>query len=336
MTRSAPRFARLAAVLAAGFSAMPIVARSPDLLAYPGSDGTSGAAVGQSAPASPRFRSGVDLVALDVCVKGGDGRLIEGLSADDFLIVENNTPQRVTFFSPDERVPLAVALLIDQSQSMYGEKLDRAKLAAVAFIGTLRPADLVEVIAFSARASRLFPLASPENAAEQAIAGLRATGTTGLFEATLVALRDLERAQRDRPTEYRNAIVILSDGEDTSSLVAFEDVLEDVRRSGVLVYGLSLRTDERGRSLGPLREISQFAFDSGGQTVAVQNLGSLVPTFQEIGTDLRHLYRLGYVPSPLVRDGRWHSISVRVPGKDVRVRTRSGYYAPRSPMGGDR
>jgi hypothetical protein len=284
MTQSAHRFARLAVALVVGFSALPIVARSPKLLAHPGSDGTSGAATAQSAPASPRFKSGVDLVALDVCVKGRDGRFIEGLSAGDFLIVENNVAQKVAFFSPDERVPLAVALLIDRSSSMYGEKLDQAKLAAMAFIRTLRPADLVEVITFSDRASHLFPLAPPDNALEQAIAGLRATGMTGLFEATLVALR----------------------------------------------------TDEGGRSLGPLREISQFAFDSGGQAVAVQNLDSLVPTYQEIGIDLRHLYRVGYVPSPLVRDGRWHSISVRVPGKDVRLRARSGYYGPRSPMGGDR
>lgn len=316
-TRSARKLAPLAATLVLGLSFLT-VARSPEALA------------------SPRFKSGVDLVALDVCVKGGDGRFIKGLTAGDFLIVENNVPQKIAFFSADERVPLAVALLVDSSSSMYGEKLDQAKLAAMAFIRTLRPADLVEVVAFSRRAVRLFPLAPPGSAAEAAISAVRASGTTGLFEATLVALRDLEHAQRDAATEYRNAIVILSDGEDTSSLVAFDDVLEDVRRSGVLVYGLTVRTDERGRSLGPLREIAQLAFDSGGQAVAVENLDSLVPTYQEIGTDLRHLYRFAYVPSPIARDGRWHSVSVRVPGTDARVRTRSGYYAPRSAVGRER
>lgn len=282
---------------------------------------------------TPRFRTDVEVVAVDVCVKGRDGRFIPGLNADDFLILEHNVQQKVTFFSPEERVPLAVVLLIDRSHSMHGAKIERAKAAAAAFLRTLRPDDLVEVVAFNERANRLFPLAVDHEAAEGVLAGVTARGLTGLFEAVLVGLRDLERAQRSRTVEYRNAIVLLSDGEDTSSLVEFDDVLEDVRRSGTLVYAISLRTDKQDRWLAPLRELSRLAFDSGGLAVAVRTLAGLVPTYEEIATDVRHLYRLGYVPSPSARDGRWHPISVRVPGKDVRVRARAGYYAARPAQG---
>ena len=289
----------------------------------------------RSLESSPRFRTGVDVVVVDVCVKGRNGQFLPGLSADDFLILDGNTPQRVAFFSAEERVPLAVVLLIDRSASMSGPKLERAKEAAAAFLRTLRPDDLVEVIAFNDHTSRLFslwPLWKVEgDVMSQAISDLSARGRTGLYEAVTVGLNDLAHAQRDATEDYRAAIVVLSDGEDTSSIIGFDDVLEDVRRRGVLVYGISVRTGEDGKWLAPLRELAQFAYDSGGQAIAVRTLASLVPIYEEIGTELRHLYRLGYVPSPMSQDGRWHSISVRVPGKDVRVRARSGYYAPRPP-----
>lgn len=271
------------------------------------------------------------MVALDVCVKDRQGHPISGLAADDFLILDQSAPQKVAIFSPDGHVPLAVAVLLDRSNSMLGPRLERAKMAAAAFVRSLRPQDLVEVIAFDDIADRLFALGADHAAAERTIADVSVNGQTRLFEAVVVALRDLEHAQRARSAEYRNVIVILSDGEDTGSRLPFDVVLEDVRRSGVLVYGISLRTDERDRWLAPLRELAQLGYDTGGRAVAVRDLDSLAPVYEEIGAELRHLYRIGYVPSPVVRDGRWRSLSVRVARADARVRTRAGYYAPRPP-----
>lgn len=276
------------------------------------------------------FRSGVDVVALDVCVKDRQGRLIPGLGPDDFIVLENNTPQELALFSPEGQVPLAVALLIDRSASMAGTRLEQAKAAGVAFLRSVSPEDLVEVIAFNERADRRFPLGTVGLEADQALADLSATGATGMFEAVLVALRDLAQAQRREATEYRYAIVVLSDGEDTISRLPFDDVLADVRRSGVIVYGISLRFDEKGRALPPLHELSQLANDSGGRVVSISGLEQLAPVYQEIAAELRHLYRLGYAPSNSQRDGAWRRISVRVlDNRDARVRTRAGYYAPR-------
>ena len=334
MTRSAATFARLVLMLLLGVFVVGSAAQSPGL-PKANSIGSPSFAQPRSLESLPRFRAAVDVVAVDVCVKGRNGQFLPGLSADDFLILDGNTPQSVAFFSAEERVPLAVVLLIDRSASMSGPKLKRAKEAAAAFLRTLRPDDLVEVIAFNDHTSRLFslwPLWKVEgDLMSQAISDLSASGRTALYEAVTVGLRDLARAQRDATEDSRAAIVVLSDGEDTSSIIGFDDVLEDVRRSGVLVYAISVRTGKNSRWLAPLRELAQFAYDSGGQAVAVRSLASLVPVYEEIGTELRHLYRLGYVPAPMSQDGRWHSISVRVPGKDVRVRARSGYYAPRPP-----
>jgi VWFA-related protein len=85
----------------------------------------------------------------------------------------------------------------------------------------------------------------------------------------------------------------------------------------------------KDRWLAAPYHLSQLAHDTGGRPIAVRNLESLTSIYEEIAAELRHLYRLGYVPAQAARDGRWHAISVRVRRPDARVRTRTGYYAPR-------
>lgn len=285
-----------------------------------------------NAPAEgPQFKSGVDLVPLDVCVRSRDGRPTSGLTPGDFLILENNIPQQIVLFSAEGRVPLAVALLVDNSSSMAGPRLERARVAAAEFLGILRSDDLVEVISFNERADLRYPLGTDHEQARLSLNAISAAGMTRLYEAVLVALRRLKRAQHNRTDEYRNVMILLSDGEDTGSRLPFDDVLEDVRRSDVLVYTISLRTDDHDRVVAPVWQMGRLAYDTGGRAVAVRDLPDLTHIYQDIGVELLHLYRLAYVPSTPVRDGSWRSVSVRVPTKDLVIRTRSGYYAPRTP-----
>lgn len=287
-----------------------------------------------AAQAQPRFRSGVDVVALDVYVKDRDGRFVPELTAGDFLVLDANTPREIQFFTPGGRVPLAVVLMVDRSSSMRGQKMDRAKLAASAFIRTLAPDDLLEIVAFGDRTERPLFFSADRAAAEDAIAGLSPHGMTVLFESLAIGLRDLEQLRRRETTEYRQAIVILSDGEDTKSLLAFDDVLEQARQSSVIVYTVSLRADEKGRALPTPRELFQLANDTGGRAVAVEDPEKLEPVYREIGVELRHLYRLAFLPTGTANDGSWRRLSVRVPAQaGAVVRTRAGYYAPRPPAG---
>lgn len=292
------------------------------------------AAAAQKNSGTP-FRSGVDLVTLDVTVTDGTGRLLPGLTSSDFVIFEDRVPQHLALFGADNQTPVAAVVLIDRSSSMNGPKLTRALEAAARFIRSLRPGDLVEVMAFNQRAERLIPLGSDRAAAERALSGVAATGQTALFEAALIAVRDLQAARRGKASEYREAIIVLSDGEDTSSRLPFEDVLDEVRRSGVIVYAVSLRTDEREKPLPPLHEISQLANDTGGRTTAVRDLAGLARVYEDIGIELRQMYRLGYSPAAAAQDGRWHALSVRVLIADARTRTRAGYYAPRRHKAGE-
>lgn len=278
-----------------------------------------------------QFKSGVDLVALDVCVRNRNGRPTARLKPEDFLILENNVPQQIALFSAEGRTRLAVALLVDNSHSMAGSRLERARVAAAEFIGILRSDDLVEVISFNERANLRYPLGTNHQQAKLSLNEISATGMTGLYEAALVALGRLAHAQRSRAVEYRKVMVLLSDGEDTSSRLSFDDVLEDARRSGVLVYTISLRTDQHDRVVAPPWQMAHLANDTGGRAVGVRDLASLTQIYRDIGAEILDLYRLGYVPSAPVRDGTWRSVSVRVPAKDLVIRTRSGYYAPRPP-----
>jgi VWFA-related protein len=282
-----------------------------------------------SATDHAKFKGGVDLVALDVCVRDRDGRPTEGLSPEDFLILENGVPQNLAIFAPGDGVPLAVSLLIDASQSMSGRQLKRATEAAAAFISTLRPGDLVEVMAFNDSADVRFSLGPDHEQAVLSLAGLRARGMTALYQTILVSVRNLERARRRQSIDYRQVVIVLSDGKDTRSLLPFDDTLEAVRRSGVIIYTVSLGGEGDEPAAAPSWPMAQLAFDTGGRAAAVRDVAELAPLYREIGVELRELYRLGYVPSPAVRDGSWRQIAVRIVNRELVARARSGYYAPR-------
>ena len=293
---------------------------------------SAGSPAGRENPhvlAPPQFRGGVDLVALDVCVKHHDGKPTVGLNPEDFLILENQVPQRIAMFSTAGRVPLAIVLLVDNSRSMFGTALDRAKAAGAKFIDILRADDLVEIMSFNERANLRYELGADHEQAKASLNSIAAAGATRLYEAVLVAVRDLERAERHRTTEYRNVVIVLSDGEDTNSRLPFDDVLEDIRRSGVIVYTISLRPKHQHQTGAPLWQMNLLAFDTGGRAVAIHDLEGLAKTYEDINTELVNLYRIGYVPSNAMRDGSWRAISIRVPSATLVVRTRSGYYAPR-------
>lgn len=214
---------------------------------------------------------------------------------------------------------------------MHGPRLERAKLAAAAFIATLRPEDLLEIITFGDRTERPLAFSTDRAAAENAVAGLTAKGRTVFFESLAIAVRDLAALRRRVTTDYRHAIVVLSDGEDTKSVLAFDDVLEEARQSDVVIYTVSLRADVNGRALPTPRELFQLANDTGGRAISIENPENLVPVYEEIGAELRHLYRLAFLPTGIANDGSWRRVSVRVsPQTGGHVRTRAGYYAPRA------
>ena len=288
---------------------------------------------------SPRFKSGVDLVSLDVCVRDASGRFVPDLSLDDFLVLEDGKPQQVAFLLPSKAVPLTAVLLIDVSQSMWGAKLQRAREATSGFARLLDADDRVELIAFNHRATRIHAFDDEAAHVSEALSSSidailksheSSTLSTALYDALLVGANELGRRRGSLLPETREVIVALSDGEDNSSLVGFDEVLPVLRRSGALVYSVSLRANDRGDWLGATWPMSALARDTGARALGVPRLEALPDLYRDINAEVRHLYRLAYVSNDGRRDGRWRTISVRVPSRDVRVRTRAGYYAPRA------
>ena len=188
----------------------------------------------QQPPAAP-FRAGVDIVSLTVTVTTPDNRYVTDLSKDDFMVFEDGVKQEITFFTRTQ-VPVALALLVDTSASME-EKLGTAQQAAIGFARRLRSEDMAEVIEFDSRVDIIQKFTNDQAMLEKAIRSTSAGGSTSLNNAIYISLKELKKIKAQNADEIRRqAIVVLSDGEDTSSLVPFEEVLELAKRSETSIY----------------------------------------------------------------------------------------------------
>ena len=196
---------------------------------------------------SPSFKAGVELVSLNVTVTDRASRYVTDLQQEDFQVFEDGVKQDVTFFNRTN-LPIALALLLDTSASME-TRLPTAQEAAIGFAKKLRPQDLAEVIDFDSRVVILQTFTNKAAELEQAIRKTSAGGSTSMYNAIYIALKDLKKVVATNADEIRRqAIVVLSDGEDTSSLLPFEEVLDLAKRSETAIYAIGLRSSEGGAS----------------------------------------------------------------------------------------
>ncbi len=283
----------------------------------------------QDPPEQPSFRSGVDVVSLSVTVIDRDQRFVTDLAPEDFLLYEDGKQQEVTFFTR-QQLPIALALLMDTSASMV-ERMGTAQEAAIGFARRLRPDDLAEVVDFDSRVDILQDFTSDIDELEQAIRRTSAGGSTSLYNALYISLRELRKAPLRAEDVRREAVIVLSDGEDTSSLMTFEEVLELAKRSETAVYTIGLKSSEDSARSGfresdfVLRELAQ---ETGGRSFFPESADDLAEIYQLISDELSSQYSLGYVSNNPLQNGRWRRIVVRVDREDVQARTKQGYYGP--------
>jgi Ca-activated chloride channel family protein len=269
-----------------------------------------------AAPISAQFASGVNLVEVYATVTDPMGEPVAGLTAADFRVAEDGTPQSITAFAAGE-FPLAVAIGLDRSFSMAGNgnRLAVAKSAARTFVGALRPTDQVMVIAIGGDTEIVAPLSSDRSAALFALDRLEPWGTTPLYDAALIALDAIQTASG------RRALMLLSDGTDRYSNTLAADLVEQARRRDVLIYPVAI-----GSSRPPL--FAELAAATGGRSFHAREPRELVSTMDTIARELRFQYLLGYVPARGVStDPAWHAIDVTVTRPDVRIRARDGYFS---------
>lgn len=281
----------------------------------------------------PTFRAGVDLVMLNVTVTDGTDRPVGGLDSVDFAILEDGRPQQLSYFAR-ATTGLSVSLLIDSSDSMGGQ-LPLAQQAALDFVGQLRPGDVAQIVDFDSQVRVLQPFTSDRAALEHAIGRLAVGGTTALYDATYDALRELAALRASAAGEVRReVIVVLSDGEDTSSRAGFDELMDLAARSHSVIY--TIRLDAIAASLGPMSvrgkaALRDMAKETGGRLFKVRNASGLSGVYGEIANELTSQYVLGYQSSNAQRDGGWREVKVRVRQRHLTARTRTGYFASALP-----
>ena len=287
----------------------------------------------QAGRQGPAFRGGIDVVSLNVTVTdGATTRYVTDLQQEDFSVFEDGVKQDVTFFNKTN-LPIALALMLDTSASM-DTKLKTAQEAAIGFVRRLRAQDLAEVIDFDSRVNILAPFTGNAAELEQAILKTSAGGSTSLYNAVYIALKDLKKQVARNVEEIRRrAIVVLSDGEDTSSLLPYEEVLDLAKRSETAIYSIGLRSSDPIENRGFKEaefELRQLAQETGGRAFFPTQALDLNKIYGEISEELSSQYTVGYTSKNTRRDGAWRRVVVRINGRQLTARTKQGYFAPTS------
>ena len=288
-----------------------------------------GAAV---AGAQPVFRSGVELVHVGVTVVDGDGELVSGLTAEDFVLLEDGREQRIAYFSRGlerdlETMPLHVGVLFDTSESM-GRDSRFAKTAAIRFLRSLDFAQDMTLVDFDTevRVSRFVAADFPRLV--ERLRGRRASGFTALYDALGVYL-DGAFDQKGR-----KVLLLYTDGGDTRSRLPLDELLDLVRASDVTVYAIGFQTTHRvAERMMQRRWLESIVELTGGRAFFPDGPDDLDGIYERIRAELSARYSLGYVSSDPTTDGAWRRVDVRLAGadpalEDVEIRAREGYFAP--------
>jgi Ca-activated chloride channel family protein len=288
------------------------------------------------APAAT-FRSGVDLVALNVVVTDSAQKYVTGLAPTDFAVYEDGVRQDVSFFGASG-VPLDLAILLDTSASMTG-KMGIVQQAASGFLATLRPGDRAMIVDIKDATKVLFPLGDDFGGARAAIMTTVPQGGTALYNGAYLTLKELVKQRRANTEVRRQAIVVLTDGDDTASLISYDDLMDLAKQSGIAIYTITLRSKflvtqatQRGHSYFSQSEygMKALAQETGARSFFPTDVSELHGIYSAIAEELATQYALGYSSKNPKVDGAYRRVIVRVTDRPgAQTRTRAGYLAAR-------
>ncbi|HYH44450.1 MAG TPA: VWA domain-containing protein, partial [Thermoanaerobaculia bacterium] len=259
----------------------------------------------------------VNLVELYVAVTDRAGELVRGLTQDDFEVLESGKKQEITKFELVENLPLTVGILLDTSGSMRSS-LVQAQDAAAAFLrGVMTPRDRSFSVSFSSRPRLDMPPTDDVEAVVRSFEDLQAVGDTALHDALVHSLYYF------RGIKGQRALVLLSDGEDNASYIAYNDALEYARRSGVAVYAIGFNLGVMG---GLRNKLSELAETSGGKSFFTSKAEELPAIYAQIERELRSRYLVAYNSNQAGgKPGVFREVEVKVK-RGLKARTSRGYY----------
>lgn len=257
------------------------------------------------------------------------GRFVINLTKDDFEVYEEKKPQTILEFLAESNLPLRLGILIDTSNSVR-DRFRFQQEAAIEFVNSvIRPKeDRAIVVSFDNQVELRADLTGDIEKLSNTIRDMRPGGGTALFDAIYYAAKD--KLMQDQPLfKFRRAMVILSDGDDTQSVMTREQAIEMALKADVVIYAISTnitRIESEGDKI--LKHMSER---TGGMTFFPFKASDLSQSFENIANELRSQYNILYRPEPIKTDGQWHPVQIRVKGrKDLLVRARPGYYAPKT------
>jgi Ca-activated chloride channel homolog len=284
----------------------------------------------QAPPDGSDTRILVDVTRVNVLFTVTDkkGHFITDLARTDFQVLENKKQQSIMEFTAESDLPLRLAILVDTSNSIR-DRFRFIQEAAVEFINSvIRPRqDRALVVSFDTSTELVSDLNDDPEKLAALIRNLRPGGGTSLYDAIFYSCRDKLAAEQPRH-KFRRAMIILSDGDDNQSQFTRDQALEMAQKADVVIYTISTnitRVETDGDKV-----LKYLSSETGGQAFFPFKVEDLSQSFENIANELRHQYNIYYRPEPMKTDGKYQAIAVQVKGrKDVVVRARKGYYAPK-------
>ena len=264
------------------------------------------------------LRVDVRMVEVYASVFDKRGKYLPGLRSGDFKIIENGSIQSISSFESSSAA-LTLALLVDTTGSML-KPLPHVKNAVADLLSQIRPQDRFGLFAFNNKLKVVVPFTKDRRIALRSLFRLRATGSTALFDSLAQLAPHLARVTG------KKAILLFTDGEDTSSVLSMEDSVRTIKRVGIPVYTVSQGLALDSKLL--LKRLSEISKATGGVAFTIRSPEEIGEVFGAIVEDLRHLYLLGYYPPSGINSRRqgWRRIQVVVPGhKNMQVRAKEGY-----------
>jgi Ca-activated chloride channel family protein len=272
----------------------------------------------------------VDLVLVNATVTDVSNRFVIGLDREHFKIYEDKIEQKISHFSTED-IPTSMGVLFDVSSSM-GDKISRAKDAAVAFLKTTNPEDEFFLLTFADQPKVEEEFTSDVSEIQNRLAFARAKGSTTLYDAVYLGLEKIKHGHNPK-----KAILLITDGEDTRSRYSLVDVRNAVKESDTQIYAIGIVSSyysdfSQGRSgRGVLEEMTEI---TGGKAYFPNSVYELEDICVKIAIELKNQYVLGYSSTNPAKDGRWRKIKLKLnPPKGLptlSVRAKAGYYAPAS------
>jgi len=274
-------------------------------------------------PEEPTFSVGTRLVVLPVSVMNKDGKLVTDLPQKSFKVFENGVEQPIKIFRRED-VPISLGIIIDNSGSMR-EKRQKVETASLDLVRASNPQDEVFIVNFNDDPFLDVEITSDIKKMEEGIARIDSRGGTAMRDAIRMSIDHLkEKAKKDK-----KVLVVVTDGNDNSSLISLENLVKSAQDSGVLIYSVGLLSEEERREAKRCRRaLEELSSVTGGESYFPKDAAEVDRVAHQVAHDIRNQYTLAYTPVNIALDGSFRQIKVTANGPNrPTVRTRSGYYA---------